>query len=273
MSDEMPDNVELGSGKTITTGEAMQGEVLAGSESAAPQREKMADFGIAPVYLRSRPVQLDPATLEANRCVAFSGDAPETEAFRVIRTQILQRTEGAGGVTIMVTSALPGEGKTLIAVNLALVFAKQYSQTALLVDCDLRRQGVHHTLGFGGDKGLVDYLVHDCPIPDLMVWPGIDKLTVISGGRTMTGSSELLGSPRMRALVADMKQRYPERYLFFDVPSVLTSADPLAFAPLVDYIVVVVQAGKTAISSINKALQMLPREKIAGLVLNRHAML
>ena len=218
-------------------------------------------------YDRSRSVQLDAETLEDNRLVAFAGDGPEVEHFRLIRTQILQRAGGKGGVTVMVTSALPGEGKTLVAVNLALTFAKEYNQTALLVDCDLRQQAIHKTLGFPGDRGLVDYLVHECPVPDLMVWPGIEKLTVISGGRTLSGSTELLGSPRMRELVVDLKRRYPERYVFFDVPSLLASADPLAFAPLVDY--VVVQAGKTAAAEIRKALKMLPREKIVGLVLNR----
>jgi protein-tyrosine kinase len=275
MSDEMPIETETMSDETISAGMAASGE--GGNTNTFPFQEnsgtirpgKSEGLGISPVYLKSRAVQLDPDILEENRCVASLGDASEIEQFRLIRTQILQRAEGKGGVTVMVTSALPGEGKTLIAVNLALTFAKEYNQTALLVDCDLRQQGVHTALGFPSDKGLVDYLLYDCPITDLMVWPGIEKLTVISGGRTLAGSSELLGSPRMRDLVADMKERYPERYVFFDVPSVLTSADPLAFAPLVDYIVVVVQAGKTAVPNIVKAIKMLPQEKIVGLVLNR----
>ena len=270
MSDEMPVSAEIASGEAVPADEVKYSTSLGKEADGAKPQAALGALGISPVYLKSSAVQLDPDTLENNRCVAFSGDAPEIEPFRLIRTQILQRTEGRGGVTVMVTSALPGEGKTLIAVNLALTFAKEYNQTALLVDCDLRQQGVHLALGYAGEKGLVDYLIRDRPISELMVWPGIEKLTVISGGRTLTGSSELLGSPRMRDLVADMKKRYPERYVFFDVPSVLTSADPLAFAPLVDYIVVVVQAGKTSVPSINRALRMLPREKIVGLVLNRH---
>ena len=83
------------------------------------------------------------------------------------------------------------------------------------------------------------------------------------------GSSELLGSPRMKELVDDMKTRYPDRFIFFDVPPVLCAADALAFAPLVDHILVVVRAGSTSIQDVQKSLQLLPKEKIIGLVLNR----
>jgi hypothetical protein len=85
----------------------------------------------------------------------------------------------------------------------------------------------------------------------------------------------ILGFPILDTLtvmgerVAEMKVRYPERYLFFDVPPVLAGDDALAFAPLVDWIILVVQAGKTPMPEVNRALQMLPREKILGLILNR----
>jgi len=169
-----------------------------------------------------------------------------------------------------VTSALPKEGKTLTSINLALTFAKEFSQTALLVDCDLRQQRIHDLLGYNGTKGLADYLTNNEQLENLIVWPGIEKLTVISGGPSVSGSSELLGSPGMKTLVEDMKARYPERFIIFDVPSVLSSADALAFAPLVDFIVVVVRAdGQTSIKDVQKSLQMLPKEKVIGLVLNR----
>jgi non-specific protein-tyrosine kinase len=229
-------------------------------------QEKMG--WVSPAYTKSRPVMLNARELAANRCIGYQLESPELEFYRVLRTHILQRTAG-GGVTVMVTSALPGEGKTLTAINLALTFAREYKQTALLVDCDLRRQRIHEVLGFPSDKGLVDHLIDDCPIQELFVWPGVEKLTVISGGKTVKGSSELLGSPGMKELVADMKSRYQDRYVFFDAPPVLTSADSLAFAPFVDYILLVVQAGSTSMQDVNKALKLLPGEKVLGLVMNR----
>src|SRR5208282_3508067 len=147
--------------------------------------------------------------------------------------------------------------------------AKEFKQTALLVDCDLRRQQIHQVLGFPSGKGIVDYLLNDCPIQELFVWPGVEKLAVISGGKTVQESSELLGSPGMKNLVMDMKNRYPDRYVFFDVPPLLTSADSLAFAPFVDYILVMVQAGQTSLQDVNRALRLLPAEKVLGLVMNR----
>lgn len=223
---------------------------------------------VSPSYTISRSVTLNPQLLATNRCVGFHRDSREIEFYKVLRTQILQRTNGRGN-TVMVTSALPGEGKTLTAINLAFTFAKEFKQTALLVDCDLRRQQIHQVLGFPSEKGVVDYLLNDCPIQELFVWPGVEKLTVISGGKTVKESSELLGSPGMKNLVSDMKNRYPDRYVFFDVPPLLTSADATAFAPYVDYILVAVQAGQTSLHDVNKALRLLPHEKVLGLVMNR----
>lgn len=225
---------------------------------------------VSPVYSLSRSVQLNPRVMLANRCVAFLPDSPEVEYYRQLRTRILQLSGGEGGATVMVTSALPGEGKTTTAVNLALTFAREFKQTALLVDCDLRQQQVHGVMGFPSERGLVDYLIHDCPITELFVWPGVEKLSVISGGRTVKDSCELLGSPGMKDLVHDMKHRYPERFVFFDVPSVLTSADAVAFAPMVDYILVVAKAGETSLADIRRAVQLLPPEKLLGLVMNQH---
>ena len=231
--------------------------------------EKGRTGWISPHYNVSRSVPVDPAAIGNNRCVAIDPSAPEVEYYRMLRTKILQRTGGDGGITLMVTSALPGEGKTLTAINLAFTFAKAFSQTALLVDADLRQQKIREALGFSHDKGLADYLLDGCPVPDLMVWPGVEKLTLISGGKTVTESSELLGSPGMAALVAELKERYSNRYVFFDVPPVLSGADALSFAPLVDWILLVVRAESTPLPDVKRALAMLPKEKILGLVLNR----
>jgi non-specific protein-tyrosine kinase len=224
---------------------------------------------VSPTYSVSRPAKLDAGILEANRCIGHHHEAAELEYYKVLRTQILRRSNGGGGVTVMVTSALPGEGKTLTAINLAFAFAREYEHTALLVDCDLKRQRIHEVLGIPSDKGLVDHLIDDCPIHELFVWPGVEKLTLVSGGKTVRDSSELLGSPGMKNLVHEMKNRYPERFIFFDVPPVLTSADPLAFAPFVDYILITVQAGETSLQDVKRATALLPSEKVLGFVMNR----
>lgn len=222
----------------------------------------------SPAYTTSRPVKLNPQTMAENRCVGYQHEAAELEYYRMLRTHILQQTGGSGN-TIMVTSAVAGEGKTLTAINLAFSFAREFKQTALLVDCDLKNQQIHKILGYHSAKGIADYLVEDASFQDIIVWPGVEKLTVISGGKPVKDSSEMLSSHGMRSMVEEMKGRYPERYVIFDTPPLLTSADALAFAPLVDYILVVVQAGTTSLQDVNKALKLLPGEKVLGLVMNR----
>jgi non-specific protein-tyrosine kinase len=105
---------------------------------------------------------------------------------------------------------------------------------------------------------------------ELIAWPGVEKLTVVSGGRNMTESSELLGSQRMKDLVEDLRTRYPSRYVIFDMPAILDGADALAFAPLVDHVVLAVREGSTSIQDVKRSVSLLPPGKLLGLVMNRH---
>lgn len=225
---------------------------------------------LSPSYYQCRTNHLNPGFLASNRCLAYLDNTPEAEAYRVLRTQVLQRTKGTGHNTIMVTSSLPGEGKTLVAINLALTLAREFQHTVLLVDADLRNQSIHKCLGCTGGKGLIDYLADSSPFSELITWPGIEKMTLISGGRSFRESAEILGSPRMKELISDMKGRYPERYILFDAPPILTGADVLTLAPLVDQVLVVVRAEKTSMNDVKKALMFLPKDKILGFVLNRY---
>jgi len=222
-----------------------------------------------PVYTESRPVEIDKGKLEKNRCVCISADAPEADLYKVLRAQIQQRTRAQGWRTVMITSALPGEGKTITAINLAITFARDMQQTVLLVDCDFRRQNLHRKMGFASEAGLIDHIAENRPLKEIINWPGIEKLTVISGGKTVRDSTELLGSPKMKAVVAEMKSRYQDRYVLFEVPPLLGGADAVTFAPLVDAIIMVVEAERTAIDDVKKALSLLPQEKFLGFVLNR----
>jgi non-specific protein-tyrosine kinase len=222
-----------------------------------------------PVYTDSTNINLDHGCLLNNRCICISPDAPELESYKVLRTKIQQLTKQKGWNTVMITSPDAGEGKTLTAVNLALTFARAYNQTVMLVDCDFRRQSIQKIMGFEGSAGLIDYLVDGRPLNEFIIWPGIDKLTLISGGRTFDDSSELLDSPRMRNLVQELKNRYDDRYIIFDVPPILGNADALALTPHVDSIVMVVAEGKTSMRNVQKALEAIPQEKFLGFVINK----
>lgn len=241
----------------------------AGDETDKEQQSKIGWF--SPQYTISPTVALNPAVMKANRCIALDSHAPELDAYRVLRTQILQKTREAGGNTIMITSAVPGEGKTVTAINLSITLAREFQQTVLLMDCDLRNQAVQKYMGYESKGGVIDYLLNDRPMSELIVWPEIEKLTVVSGGRNMHESSELLGSQRMKELVEDLRTRYPSRYVIFDMPAILDGADTLAFAPLVDHILLTVREGSTAIQEVKRSIELLPPGKLLGMVLNRHA--
>jgi protein-tyrosine kinase len=224
-----------------------------------------------PVYSDSTSIELNTETLLANRCICIEPESAEIDCYKVLRTKIQQLTQQNGWNTVMITSPRPGEGKTLTSINLALTFSRAFNQTVLLVDSDLRHQNVHRVLGFESDSGLIDYLVEDKPLKEFNIWPGIDKLTLISGGRTIQNSTELLGSPKMKAVIDEMKSRYDDRYILFDAAPVLISADALALAPLVDCIIMVVEEGRTSTKDVQKAIEMIPREKFLGFVLNRES--
>ncbi len=222
----------------------------------------------APVYARSRKVELDDKILLKNRCIGLFADTPELSCYRFLRTQIVQRCKANDWNVIMITSALPGEGKTLTAINLASTFAKSYGQTALLIDCDFQRQKVHQYLGISSPKGLADHLRNGIPLENVIIWPGVEKLTIISGGVTVPDSVELISSPKMVRLVKELKSRFTDRYIFFDLPPLLAEPDALAFVPLADCILMVSHP-QTSFDEIKKSMEMIPPEKFLGFVLNQ----
>lgn len=236
--------------------------------AASPAKQDQKGW-VSPVYDQCCPVELDPERVSEQRCLGVVPGAAELEHYKVLRTHIVQRTRQNGQNTLMVTSPNPGEGKTLTAINLSFALAMEFSHTVLLVDCDLRQQKVHQYLCYSSDRGLADYFLDNRPIRDLIVWPGVEKMSLISGSRTISDSAELLGSPRMKDLVAEMKSRYPDRYVVFDVPPILAGADALTFAEHVDAVIMVVQADKTSVDEVEHALELIPREKFLGFVLNR----
>ena len=169
----------------------------------------------------------------------------------------------------MVTGPLPNEGKTLTTINLAIAISQQVGQTVLLVDGDLRNPSIHRYLDLPSGPGLIDYLTSGYPIAESLVHPeGLANLVVLPAGQPSTQSGELLSSPLMVDLVKELKHFYPDRYVLFDLPPLLY-ADALAFAPLVDGIILVTESGSTPREEITHALEMLKPFPVLGCVLNK----
>lgn len=221
------------------------------------------------VYTRTRSIEVSLSALRERRILAAVEEAPFTDAYKILRTQVSHRMRENGWNVLGVTSPGRGEGKTLTAVNLAVSMAQQIGQTVLLVDADLRAPGVGPIFEAGEDRGLVDYLLDDIPIEALLVHPGIGRFVFLPGGRPIQSSAELLASPKMRALVEELKLRYQERIVLFDLPPLLAAADALAFSPYLDAVLLVVESGRTQAEDLERALQLLKEVPVIGTVLNR----
>ena len=192
-----------------------------------------------------------------------------SEQFRRLRTYITSpRLDGTYPKTILVTSTLAGEGKSLIAANLAVMIAAELQSYALLVDCDLRNPSLSQLFGLQQKKGLSNYLAGDIRLEDIMMKTPVDKLSIIPGGSLEENPVELIGSIKMKSLVQDLKSRYDDRFIIFDSSPILPTTEPSVLNKMVDGILMVIMSGKTPRESVTQAIKVLDKEKILGVVLN-----
>lgn len=237
-----------------------------------PDLDEVTGFDETPEeihYTYTRKVAVEMDSLRRYRLNVNGSDKSLGEAYKLLRTHVLHRTKREGRNTLMITSSLPNEGKTLTAINLAIAISQKIGQTVLLVDGDLRNPSIHRYLDLPSGPGLVDYLVSGDPIAESLVHPeGLANLVVLPAGKSTSDATELLGSPAMVELVKELKHFYPDRYVLFDLPPLLY-ADPLAFAPLVDGIILVAEAGSTPREEIVRAIELLKEFPVLGFVLNK----
>jgi protein-tyrosine kinase len=205
------------------------------------------------------------------RRVVSTGDAhPAGYAYRMLRTQVLQRARSNALTTLGVVSAVNGEGKTLTAVNLAMSLAAEPNQTVVLLDLDLRRPTVARTLGIAAGRGLETWFGGDEPIKNVCYGiEGIERFYVLPTLAPVSGSSEVLAGIATRKLFNELKGRDPGRLLVVDLPPVLLSDDALTVAPLLDAVVLVVNERRTRREDVVRVVELLGNTRIVGTVLNR----
>lgn len=218
---------------------------------------------------QSATVTLFEDTLEANRIVSHKTRDAIADTFRLLRTQTLQAMTRMGARTLAVTSPNYGDGKTTLALNLAISIAQDMKQTVLLVDLDLRKPCIHSYLGLTPAHGLTDYLKGGMDLGACMERLPFERMTVLPAGSRRDQSSEILGSPQMATLAQELKERYPDRIVIYDMPPLLAQDDPLAFLPHIDSILMVVQEGATTSEDIRRSLEILDPAKIIGTALNQ----
>ena len=224
-------------------------------------------------YTKTRMFSPSAGLLESNRIIAHPGISstdPAAAAFRMLRTQVLQRLDENAWRSLAFVSPGSEDGKTTTAINLAVSLANDERHTVLLVDFDLKKPMIAKMLGIEAHAGTDDILRGTARVEDCLFYPeGFSRLVVLPAAAPMAHSSEALTGSRCRELVAELRCRYPERILLFDLPPILNADDALAFVPLVECVLMVIAEGATRRQDLLRSMELLRRVPIVGTVLNR----
>ena len=232
---------------------------------------------VPPAKLVSKSVQIDLVALAgAGFVTPHAPRSPTTDQYRVIKRPLLDNATGKGaalvanGNLIMVTSSLPGEGKSFTAINLAMSIAMELNHTVMLVDADVARPSLMKKLGLPPAPGLLDLLLDSSvSLSDVLLRTNIENLTVLPTGLPHPRATELLASDAMVALLEDMASRYSDRIIIFDSPPLLLTTEARVLASHMGQIVMVVQAEKTLQSEVKHALSTIDACPVRLLVLNQ----
>ncbi len=215
---------------------------------------------------------LDVVPLKINHLMLATARDEKTavvEEYNKLRSSLIALTSGDTFLNcVMVTSTVSEEGKTMTALNLAISLAKEHDHTVLLVDTDLRRPSIHKYLDIKPEVGLVHCLRDNLPIDKALIKTGVGKLVVLPAGEAVKDPVDLLSSNRMKAIVKELKERYPERYVIFDTPPALPFADAGVLAGIVDTTLFVVREGRAKLEDVVETLEELKHHHLLGVVYN-----
>lgn len=206
--------------------------------------------------------------VDPNMIVLFEPHSFEAEQFKILRTKLLFPSSGKPARSIMVTSTVPGEGKSFVSANLSISIAQNIQEHVLIIDCDVRMPSIHKCFGIGEVPGLSEYLANKVPLESLMLKTKIDKLSILPAGHPPHNPSELLSSPKMSDLLKEVKARYSDRYIIIDSPPPLLTAETHAISHQVDGILLVVKYGSTPRKMVLELIENIGKEKIIGVVFN-----
>jgi len=199
-------------------------------------------------------------------------DAPTSmvaEAFRSLRTNLQLSAPAERQRTVMVTSSKPADGKTAVAVNLAVSVASN-NRRVLLIDANFRRPAVHDAFSVSAKQGLSDILSGQSTLEAMVVPSGVERLDLICCGRVPPNPAERLGSPEMSALITEAIQKHEYDQVIVDAPPLLLVSDALVVANVVDGVILVCRARANARGVVHRARERLDdvNARVIGAVLN-----
>jgi non-specific protein-tyrosine kinase len=189
------------------------------------------------------------------------------EGFRKLKAQIFHRLPNPPH-SILITSAAPQEGKTMVAVNLAMAISKEIHRKAILIDGDIRKPGIHLEKS-KNVKGLSNYLSDGTPLSEILINSELENLRIIMAGPSSSKSSELIGSKRMGELLKSLTESGENTYILIDSPPIISTTEPTLLSKMVDGIILIVMADRMPRESIQRAVKSIDRQKIIGIVFNQ----
>jgi protein-tyrosine kinase len=193
-------------------------------------------------------------------------NAPGTEEFRTLRARLYQLREKNPLKKLLITSALPKDGKSFTAANLAQVMVRQHGRRALLIDADLRGPRLHQMLGTTSSPGLSDYLQGQNDEFSIMQRGPLENLFFIPSGSAIKDPSELVGNGRLQSLLQRLEPLFD--WIILDSPPAVTVSDASVLSKACDGVLMVVRSNVTPSDAARKALQEFPEESLVGVVLN-----
>ncbi len=234
---------------------------------ATPAPAPDAPITFEELAARCRPAEWKP---DAQRMLSFDlrGTNPVgLEEFRTLRSRLYQLRQRQTLSRLLITSALPGEGKTFVSANLAQVFVRQRGRKVLLVDCDLRLSRLHDVLGAPSKPGITDYLRGEADEFEVVQKAPLENLYFIPGGRPISNPADLLAGNRLARLLDRLAPLFD--WVIVDTPPAVPIADASMIANLCHGVLIVISSGKTPFDLAQKASKEFRQTPVLGTVLNR----
>ncbi|MDD5644467.1 MAG: CpsD/CapB family tyrosine-protein kinase [bacterium] len=227
-------------------------------KAAEKKKDALGKDGFSPKKVSAAPVEYKKPAADSvgrksefergrqvdSRIVAYYEDNNKIlEEYRAFLMQILSGSEERGNVkTIAVTSSRGGEGKSITALNMSIILAKNYKKKTLIMDCNIRNPGINTLLGISIKKGLSDILREDVPFDVEILGTGVDNLSMIPAGEIYSNPAQVFASGRMKSLLDEVKKQFD--IVILDTPAIIPYADPRILAPLVDGVLLIIQSGR-----------------------------